>query len=481
MRNIVVTYFLAFFFAANVNAEKLNLQQVIQQVLHHYPSIRTAALQVEVARQESIRINSQLGWQLNASGGYRHDFSLFGSPNDRFDITGGLSRQLSSGDSLSLSAQLARDNSDVAISPFYPNPATNVNIELNYRMPLQKGSENIGFTQSLTTAELNTHLNEWQLRSLLDQLATQVIDLYFSYAVTQVRIENNRSSILRTKKLKKYLSERTLYGISEDKDILQVDAQLSSQEAELQAINIQASLQNISLNKLMNKDWGFKFTPEIKYLDDTNEYDFNQVYQQVVNVNADIKQLNKKIKLAESNIKVQRDKKKDKLDLVLFIGDKNLSGDVQAGSLNENEIVGGARLEFSRGLDASGDEAQLYQALLQRDVALQSKKQLMQDLQYRLASLLSQINTGRAALNAYQASVEAQRKKLAEAESRYRDGRVDTDLIIQFENQLSLASLAESLQSLELKKLNIKISLLQGVLWQSVQIPEYSLLLKQGK
>ena len=465
----------------HASAEKLNLQQVLQQVLHHYPSIRTAVLQVEAARQDSIRISSQLAWQLNASGGYRHDFSLFGSPNNRFDIAGDLSKQLSSGDRLSVSAQLSRDTSDVAISPFYPNPATNVNLELNYRMPLQKGRDNIDFTQALKTAELTTDLNKWQLRSLLDQLATQVIDLYFSYAVTQVRIKNNHHSILRTQKLKKYLSERTQYGISDNKDILQVDAQLASQQAELRAIDILANQQNISLNKLMNEKWDYQFIPDIQYSKKLKKYDFNKVYQQIINVNADIQQLNKKIKIATNNIALQRDKTKSKLDLVLFVGDKNLSGNVQVGSLNENEVVGGARLELSHGLDKSGDNAKLYQTQLQRDIALQTKKQMMQDLQYRLASLLSQINTGNIALHAYQNSVVAQNKKLAEAEVRYRDGRADTDLIIQFENQLSLASLSEKLQSLELEKLQLKVSLLQGALWKSSYIPEYSLLLKQEK
>ncbi len=481
MKKIILICYMALAFGVNAYAESLNLKDVVNQVLHHYPSIHTAALQVELARQKSAQINSQLGWQLNLSGGYRHDFSIFGSPNNRYDLAGDLSRQLSSGDHLSMSAQMSRDKSDIAISPFYPNPATNINLELNYRMPLQKGRGNTVHAQSLLAAELDTNLSRWQLMALLDQLTLEVIDLYYSYVITHIRINNYRQSIHRTTKLKNYLNDRTQYGISEDKDLLQVDAQLASQKSELQAINIQAEQQNILLNKLMNKNWEYKFSPHIetKLLTENIEYDFDDMYQSILNVNPEIKQINEKIKIAETNIEIERDKKKDKLDLVLFLGDKNLSGDLNIGSLNENEVVGGLRVEFNRGLDSSGSDARIYQAMLARDSAIQTKKQLMLDLRYRLASLLSQIKIGKKALYAYTVSVEAQKKKLAEAELRYRDGRADTDLLIKFENQLSLAVLAKDLQLIDIQKIDQKISVLKGSIWSSIQLPEYPMLLEQ--
>ncbi len=481
MKPVISGIFLLSCFIPSVYGDALSVQQVIERVLHHYPSIRTAALQVEVAQQESLRINSQLGWQLNAAGGYRHDFSLFGSPSNRLDLQAGLSRKLASGDQLGLSANYARDKSDVPISPFYPNPASNVSIELNYRMPLQKGRDNIAFNQSLESAEINASLSQWQLRALLDKLAAQVIDLYYGYAVTQVKIENNQQSISRTEALKQYLNKRTKLGISEDKDILQVNAQLKSQQAQLQAIKVQAEQQKISMNHLMNQNWHSAFETKTEFKAIDKIYHFDDIYTQSLKTNADIQQLNRKIKLAEKQIAIQKDKRKDQLDLVLFVGDKNLSGDVQSGSVNENEVVGGARLEFKRGLDVSGYDAQIYQAQLQRDMALQNKKQVMEDVKYRLAGLLRLIESGKKTLQAYTQSVLAQKQKLEEAQRRYQDGRADTDQLILFENQLSAAMLARDLQSLELQKQAVKVALLQGTLWNQVNLPDVQTLIKRGQ
>ena len=46
--------------------EGLSLEQVLQQVLDTYPSLRIAALQVERARLESARAAGQLSWTLGA-------------------------------------------------------------------------------------------------------------------------------------------------------------------------------------------------------------------------------------------------------------------------------------------------------------------------------------------------------------------------------------------------------------------------------
>ena len=50
-------------------AEQLEFEQVLQKVIDHYPSVKSAALQLERARQENIKAESQLSWQLNGNAG----------------------------------------------------------------------------------------------------------------------------------------------------------------------------------------------------------------------------------------------------------------------------------------------------------------------------------------------------------------------------------------------------------------------------
>ncbi|MDH3343369.1 MAG: hypothetical protein OEM07_06575, partial [Gammaproteobacteria bacterium] len=63
-------------------ADMLSPEQVIQRVLDHYPSIKTAAIEIERARQSIKVVNSQLSWQLDAQAGVERGVSALGTGND---------------------------------------------------------------------------------------------------------------------------------------------------------------------------------------------------------------------------------------------------------------------------------------------------------------------------------------------------------------------------------------------------------------
>ena len=155
-----------------------------------------------------------------------------------------------------------------------------------------------------------------------------------------------------------------------------------------------------------------------------------------------------------------------------FVGNQTNEGDTVSGSLSESEVVGGIRLEFNRGMDKSGFDAELYQSQIDRGIALQNQKQVLEDLQYELSSLLSEIKVGQNALNAYKQSASSENKKLDEAIKRYKEGRADTDQLIQFESQLSLAELAVELQKIELLRRFYRLSLLRGEIWETIHVAD---------
>ena len=132
-----------FFVAIVVHAaeQTMSYEQVLQRVVDYYPSLKTAAIQTERSKQEYIKVQSQLGWQLGAQAGMSHDVSLFSVPNDNINIGAGLSRQIESGGALSLSAGVNYDDSETSFSPTLPNPATRTSIDVDYRLPLARGSE----------------------------------------------------------------------------------------------------------------------------------------------------------------------------------------------------------------------------------------------------------------------------------------------------------------------------------------------------
>ncbi len=456
--------------------QQLTLQQVLQKVIDHYPSIRLATLQVEKAREESIRAESQLGWQLNANAGVARETSLIGTGTDRVNLGAGLSRRLQSGGDLGFNASILRDDAEDSFAPTIPNPSTKTRVDVNYRHPLQQGSENSQYEESKTAATAALQLAQGETIALYDRLASEVLEVYLAAATTSVRIQNMDKAIERSQRLKDYIASEVSLGLSEEKDTLQIDARLASNRADKQSLQVLWQQQMVSLNRLMDQHWQKEFVPLVELEQPALKQDiqksYDELYALAMQQDATLKQIEARLLLADSTIRLSRDKRQDKLDLVMYLGNETNQGDVAVGDFDESQMVGGVSLEFRGGLDKSGLDAELRQAHLERELVLQDKKLLLQNLQYRLASLQAEIQSAQAAVKAFASSVRAESAKLREATKRYKDGRIETDRIIDFEAQLSSAELAYELQKIELARRYYQLDLLIGSVWQTVVRPE---------
>jgi len=462
-----------FLLASPLCAQTMSFDQVLQRVVDHYPSLRTTEYQVERARQESLKVESTLGWQLNAQGSISHDLSLFGAPSDTVNLAGSLSRKLESGSSLSVNANINRTDSDYAISPSLPNPATTTSLDVQYRQPLQRGADNPDYVLARDNAEVQQRLASAERASRYDQLASQLVDIYLGLARVQTQIANTEQAIVRSKRLKKYIARRFNLGLAEDKDRLQVEAQIKGHEAILQTLKQAQVKQVLALNRLMGRDPQASLAlqqPRAAF-----EHEDMQLLPVVQQHSPALKSVNGRLELAENSIRASRDARKDQLDLVMYLGNKTNAGDTAGGSIADSEVVGGARLEYRRGLDRRGYDAQLYQAQLDRYAALSDKRQVMEDLKYSLAALLADRDNVKQTIQAYALSVASEQKKLKDAGIRYRQGRTDTDRLIQFEDQLSAAELNLELQRIELLGVEQKIRLLTGQVWDNIQYPSLNL------
>jgi len=447
----------------------LTLPQILQQVIEHYPSLQSAALEVEKARQESARIESQLGWQLGAEGGVSKDVSLFGSAVNRINAGTQLARQMPSGNALSLSASINRDDADSAPIPTLPNPATSTSLDLQYRMPLAKGKDNPAYSAGLAQADAGLRIQQARQQLAYDGIAAQLIELYSAALTTQQRIDNVRQSIRRSQRLQSFILDRVDLGIAEDKDSLQTDAQLHGLQAQLKELERASLKQTIALNHLMGRPWNSELALRL----DDAEYPPDDLSQLITEASAYSPALHindAQMELADTRIALQRDQNRKQLDMVLQLGNRGLSGDTVAGSVSQNEVVGGIQLEYSRPLDTRGDDAALYQAQLERDIAIQNHKQISDDLHYDAASRLSELKAIQATIKAYRLSVKSERAKLDEAERRYRQGRITIDQVIQFENQAAASELGLVLQRIDYQRSLIALELLRGTLWNSVDI-----------
>ena len=472
---IVKIFLIGFLLQVNnvVLAENLSLQQVLQRVINHYPSIKSAAIQVQRARQENIKVQSQLSWALNTNAAYARETSLFGTPSDRYSIAGSVNKNLGSGGALGLNASVAREDSEDSFGPTFPNPLTKTRIDINYRHRFEKGADNPLYQEGLVSAQAGETLAISEKLALYDNLAAQVIDLYVSAATTRARINSINKTIERGNRLKKYIDDEYRLGLSEEKDVLQVNARLSINAADKKSLQVIWQQQLISLNRLMGRKWSEELKPDTGAAPIVN-MGFEKIYTQTQNHSPALKTIDARLELADSAIRSSRDLTKDELDLVVFLGNEVNQGDRLLDDLDESTLVGGISLEYNRGLDKSGLNAALRQAHYDRGIALQDKKQLLEDLQYDIASLLAEIESSEQALAAFSASVKAEKKKLDEAIIRYKDGRIETDRIIEFESQLAVAELSYDLQAIELSRRYYLLNLLRGATWENMYFPDFN-------
>jgi len=469
--NIALVFF--GLFASNVSAENLSLQQVLQRVVDHYPSIKSAALQVKKASQENIKVESQLSWLMKSNAGYARETSLFGTATDRYNLGAGVNRSLDNGGLLGFNASISREDAKDTFGPTVPNPATKTRVDVNYRHKFSKGAGNPLYAEGLESAQAGELLALSDTLSLYDQLASQVIELYLAAATTQARINSIDKTIDRAQRLKKYIEDEFKLGLSEEKDVLQVDARLRINEADKKSLQVAKQKQVISLNRLMGRSWDKALLADTK----VKRFDLKtyiELYQQSQSHSPALKRIDARLQLADSSIRSSRDKRKDDLDLVLYIGNEFNEGDTTIGDLDESEIVGGISVEFNRGLDKSGFDADLRQAHYDKGIALEDKKQVLEDLQYEVSSLLAEIKSSELALIAFKNSVKAEDKKLEEALTRYKDGRIETDRIIDFESQLSVAELSLDLQTIELIRRYHQLNLIRGFIWKDILLPEFT-------
>ncbi len=449
--------------------KSMTLSQLLQQVVHYYPSIEVATLQVEKARQTATLIESNLGWQLGVQAGIKKDMSLFGSPVTSLNVGGQMTRQLVDGDSMIVSTNINRDDADLTL-PTLPNPALNSSLELQYRKPLRQGKDNIDYQVELKQADVTVNRLTASKQRLFDQLAEQLIDLYAGMLATQKRINTVNETIKHTQRLHQFIVSRVNFGIAEDKDKLQTNAQLRRLEAQLEVLSLARTNQLININRLLGQPWQTPLT--LTSNDRTpNSDDLKFIYRDITSHSPALLINAAEIALADSVIQRQLNSNQDKLDLVFSIGHRGLNGDSASGGIHNNEIVGGVQVEFGRALDNSSNDTALFQAKLERDIALQNRKQITRDLDYTIAKILADLRGIASAIKAYNFSVSSEHAKLDEAEQRYRAGRITIDQVIQFENETATSELELALQKIDYQRTQDRLDLLRGVLWKNIIKP----------
>ena len=241
----------------------LDWQEVVTRVVRDQPSLEAARLQAERARLELQKLEASLGWVFQGSATASHDVSFIGTPSDSVQGRAGVQRRQANGVTWGMGGSYTYQNDSFVFSPLLPNPYHYFTWDVNARIPLGQGQGNPDYhlgRQQAGAAEEMARLARDEQR---DALAAQAIDLYFAAAFTRERILNAKAGIEFSERIRAYILRNMELGLFEDKDRLQIEAQLAGQRAQHRALETAWVEQRTALNQLMNRPWDTPFLPRI--------------------------------------------------------------------------------------------------------------------------------------------------------------------------------------------------------------------------
>ena len=456
-----------------VLAEKkyeLTIYQVMQRVLDRYPSLKTSAMEVSQAAEQRQQIESSLGWILNSSASVTHDLTGLGTPSDRLDVNGSLSRQLQSGATLSLSGGYRYEDSLLTFSPVLPNPAHTTRLDLSYRLPLSKGEGNPQYSEGLLAADAGHDLAKANQLLTRITLAEKVKDLFYSSALTQARISNAKQAVQRARKLDVYINKNVKLGLSETKDRLQSKAQLHSKLAELSTIQLQWKQQQTLLNRLMLEEWSQEILPVLVSIKSGNSYNLTNLIKATETYHPVVKLSQAQLQIAESKINSANDGKKDNLDLVVSVGSRTSDGKSTTGTVSELDWAGAVSIQYQHLFNDKGVSSKYKQAQLDKNIALQNLIKANDDIRYTVSGLVNEIKAAQLAVKTSYQKLNSESLKLKEAEHRYRSGRANTAQLIQFQNEYSFAQLSYQNQKVDLNNRIIALQIFTGQFWNELNV-----------
>ena len=128
-----------------------------------------------------------------------------------------------------------------------------------------QGRGNPRYAQGIIAAEAKCYYNKPVNCAVREQLARQTQDLFYARAsVTSASWPRRESAVDRAQRLKSMYPNVSTSGLSEEKDILQSDAQLQSRLSDLRTLQVAWEQQRTTLNRLMGRPWDAEFRPSIR-------------------------------------------------------------------------------------------------------------------------------------------------------------------------------------------------------------------------
>jgi len=459
------------------------LAAVISTVLDRHPDLLISNIDTAITATAAERLAGQLDPTVNASVGVNEDQT---PPSSDFQpeetrsgqLSGNISKPFAGGGTLTAAVDFNRTKQDFS-SPLAAqlatiNPAYRSSVSLSYRMPLMRGSGRPDYTEALKASTADTEASRLQREVIIRNLSLEAVNDYFRLQADAISVQLAEVTRKRADRLLDYQQFREKYGLIESADRKQAEALLATRKLELQQAKAQQINDKVALNRLMLRAPDAAL--EIMTNDRFRHSELSDLEDSIKQAEANRPEfhiLDAQLRAAESRLRIARNNRKMKLDLIAEVGTLGLddnAGDVANDAFSTADHFAGLSLELGDTLGHNATNADLRETALARQRILAQRNQLIEQIQDEVATISSTLATGEATLQLARQQVEAEKQKFEAELKRYREGRSDTATVVQFEGELHAAELQAELQQLSLLLANRQYAWSRGVLLEEMGI-----------
>jgi len=462
---------------SELRQEKLTLDDVLRRVLHQSISLKITRLQKENLKLDRLSIQEQMDNQASITSTLSDETKPTSNPfapsgTNTALISASILQPLENGARVTLSASYVRSQtiypSTVPIA-FQPsiNPTYQQQIDLIYRYPLMKGHDNLAYQATLKQNQANQDASRWQTMVEKEQLAAQVIQLFFQMQANRIAIDTSQDAVLRAKKLLAYQKKREHFGLIEKADRLQAQALLATREME--RVNAQATWRNTqtSLNRLMYRPYQTPIQLKLNKQQLQAMPSMQVLQQRALQHRAVFKLLDAQEAAAHALLLAARENDQQQLDVIGQVGTRSLSGSPTTAlgqGLTLNNRYLGVSLEWSDSLTPHDVKPSIQKAELALARIQLQRQQASENIKTEISQAMMQYENATMTLASAQKRVVMEKKKFVAEMQRYREGRSDTATLIQFEGALRFAELQSSLQGIQIQWALARMRLATGEL-----------------
>lgn len=463
---------------ANKTGEsRLSLKQVVAAVLKGNPQLTISRTDTELAAADAQRVEGLLDPSLSATVKGSEErvrtVSDFQAAKTRqMQFSGGISQPLENGNTLGVTANYSRTgqgfNSPLAAQLARFNPSYRSQIDITYRIALQRGTDRPDYALGLESVHARTEAASLNEQMVARTLTLSALNAFYRLSSDDINVHISRQAVQRAREVLSYQKSRQRFGLIEKADALQAEALLAARQTDLQRALSAREADESSLRRLMRSTSTGRITLRSHPLPVTaSQPDFDQAEARAIRQRPDIRALDASLKAAEADLEAARDVDTAQIDMVAQLGSRSLDArpDIAAGrsfSLKDRYAALSVEMQDSMGRNAA--KAAVRKAELSRQRLADQRLQAMEQIRDDLAAAITAIKVGIPNLRMARLQARAEKRKYAAELKRYREGRSDTATLVQFEGELRNAELQARLQEQTLQLARFQLAWATGSL-----------------